>query len=358
MKSELISVIVLVYNTEQYVSKCLNSILKQTYQNLEIIVINDGSTDKSSKIINKIALKDKRVKIVERENKGRYLSRLEGYKKAKGKYILYVDSDDWISKDMVELMYKNLKESNADVVRCQYKHYENDSVTIPKSILNRNVLMDIEHLEPQFFDLLYRTNHCNTICKQLMKKEIMADIKDVEENLNYCEDLACNLKIYKNMKSILLMPDELYIYNINNSYHKRKATIEEIEKKLQDTIYVYYHLFLSTKEFQIKDRKLYKKIAAMKMMEKITILIEELTKSKLTKKEVINEIENIMNDKKVEEVLNILKSEDINSLCGELKNLDKHTKKGIILLLNQKYSMLYTHNKNFFSYIKTKLKNE
>jgi glycosyltransferase involved in cell wall biosynthesis len=358
MKSELISVVVLVYNTEQYISKCLSSILKQTYQNLEIIVINDGSTDRSSKIINRIASKDKRIKIFERENKGRYLSRLEGYKKAKGKYILYVDSDDWISKDMIELMYKNLKEYKADVVRCQYKHYENDSLTIPKPILNRNVFMDMEHLEPQFFDLLYRTNHCNTICKQLMKKEIMKGIEDVEENLNYCEDLACNLKIYKNMKSILLMPDELYVYNINNSYHKRKSSIEEIEKKIQDTIYVYNNLFLSIKDFQIKDRKLYKKIAAIKMIEKITILLEELIKSKLSKKELISEIEKIMSDKKVEEAINVLKDEDISSICDELKGLNKHTKKGIILLLNQKYNTLYTYNKNIFLYIKTKFKNE
>jgi hypothetical protein len=186
----------------------------------------------------------------------------------------------------------------------------------------------------------------------------MKGIEDVEENLNYCEDLACNLKIYKNMKSILLMPDELYVYNINNSYHKRKSSIEEIEKKIQDTIYVYNNLFLSTKDFQIKDRKLYKKIAAIKMIEKITILLEELIKSKLSKKELISEIEKIMSDKKVEEAINVLKDEDISSICDELKGLNKHTKKGIILLLNQKYNALYTYNKNIFLYIKTKFKNE
>lgn len=231
MKSELISIIVLVYNTEQYITKCLNSILKQTYDNLEIIVINDGSTDKSSSKINRIAARDKRIKVIERENKGTYLSRLEGYKKAKGKYIIYVDSDDWISKDMVEIMYRNMKETKADIVRCQYKRYENDNVTIPKNILNRNVLMDIEHLEPQFFDLLYTTNHCNTICKQLMKKSIMKNIGSIEENLNFCEDLACNLKIYQEMKSILFLPDELYVYNYNHSYKARKSSVEEIKKK-------------------------------------------------------------------------------------------------------------------------------
>ena len=109
MKSELISIIVLVYNTEQYVNKCLNSILNQTYDNLEIIVINDGSTDKSSNKINRLAKKDNRIKVIERENRGRYLSRLEGYKNAKGKYILFVDGDDWIDKRTVEVMHDAIK---------------------------------------------------------------------------------------------------------------------------------------------------------------------------------------------------------------------------------------------------------
>lgn len=352
MKSELISIIVLVYNTEQYVNKCLNSILKQTYENIEVIVINDGSNDKSSKIINRIASKDKRIKLIERENKGRYLSRLEGYKQAKGKYIMYVDSDDWISKDMVELMYKNLKETKADVVRCQYKRYENDNITIPKSILNRNVFMDLEHLEPQFFDLLYRTNHCNTICKQLMKKSIMKDIDKVEEDLDYCEDLACNLEIYKNMKSILFMPDELYVYNINSCYRTRKSTIDEIKKKLQDTIYVYYNLYLSTKEFEIKDSKNYKKIAAMKMIEKINILISELTRTKLSKKEVISYIEEILEDKRLKEIFSVLEEENINLLAYELKKINKRTVKACELLINKKLNQLYTFDLLFLNPLK------
>ena len=109
-EQELISIIVLAYNTEQYVNKCLKSILNQTYSNLEVIVIKDGSTDRSSKKINAIASRDKRIKLIERENKGRYLSRLEGYKKAKGKYIFYIDSDDWIKKDTIEKMVNSVND--------------------------------------------------------------------------------------------------------------------------------------------------------------------------------------------------------------------------------------------------------
>lgn len=345
MKSELISIIVLVYNTEQYVIKCLNSILNQTYKNIEVIVVNDGSTDKSSQKINRLSLKDDRIKIVERENKGRYLSRLEGYKNAKGKYILYVDSDDWIAKDTVELMYNALKENDADVVRCQYKKFQNDAIIVPKSALNRNVLMDVESFEPQFFDLLYKTNYCNTICKQLMKKSVMKNINKIEERLNYSEDLACNIEIYKEIKSILFMPDELYIYNLNHSYKTRKVQVDEVTKKIEDAIYVYYNLYLSTKEFNIKNKKDYKNIASMRMIEKLSILLTDLIKTGISKTEFVTFTELLIENEKVKEIFEVLSNTDIDSILLELKHLSKRNIKNIELLLNKKISQIYTYNK-------------
>ncbi|MBP3766079.1 MAG: glycosyltransferase [Bacilli bacterium] len=354
MKGELISIIVLVYNTDQYVNKCLKSILNQTYSNLEVIVINDGSTDRSSKKINAIASNDKRIKVIERENKGRYLSRLEGYKKAKGKYIFYLDGDDWIKKDTIEKMYDAMKETKADVVRCQYQKYVNNHIITPKSYLNRNVLMDIEHLEPQFFDLLYKTNYCNTICKQLMKKSVMKDIKDVEEELNYCEDLACNLKIYKNMKSILFMPDELYIYNFNHSYKKRRLSKAEVMKKIEDTIYVYYDLYMTTKEFDIKNKKEYKKVAAMRMIEKLSILVCDLLKTGISKKEFIDTLENIIMDKKVKAIYKELDKEDTSDVYKDVRvyDLTKRVIKNSDYMLNKKFAQLYNYNKLFLNFKK------
>lgn len=344
MKSELISIIVLVYNTEQYVNKCLNSILNQTYDNLEVIVINDGSTDKSSKKINKIAQKDKRVRVIERENKGRYLSRLEGYQEAKGKYILYIDGDDWINKDTVLKMYEAIKETKADVVRCQYQKYIDNNLITPKSVINRNVLMNVEELEPQFFDLLYKTNYCNTICKQLMKKSVMKDINKIDFDLNYCEDLACNLKVYKNMKSILFMPDELYVYNINHSYKRNKMNKDQIMKKIQDTIYVYYQLYLSTKEFDIKNKKEYRRVAAMRMIEKLTILFSDLIKTGMSKHKYIFYVNNIL---KLDEVKEIFKEfdEDRSVIYKDIREIKRRTIKNCELVINKKINQFYAYNK-------------
>ena len=105
---ELISVIVPVYNVEKYVEKCVESIINQTYKNIEIILVDDGSTDNSGKIIDNISLKDNRIKVIHKENGGLSDARNAGLDICNGKYIGFVDSDDSIHKKMYEILYKNI----------------------------------------------------------------------------------------------------------------------------------------------------------------------------------------------------------------------------------------------------------
>lgn len=337
--NELISIIVLAYNTEKYIKKCLDSIMKQTYKDLEIIVINDGSEDNTSKIVKKMMKKDNRICFIEHENKGTYLCRLEGYKKANGKYIMYVDSDDYILNDAVKIMYDNLKEYKVDVVHCQYKIINNGQIEIPKNILNRNVVMEMEHLEPQFFDLLYKTTHCDSICRQLIKKRgIMKNVGKIAADLTYKEDLACNLKIYKEMKSFLFIPDELYIFNQNKDGVTHSKDNEVMKKRVFDTIYVYYELFKSVKDFNIKDKKYYKKMASIKMYYYLVIMLSNLIiYSGLKKKEIVDFIDIIINDKKVKEVKKFVEKYDLN----EIKKSNTIINKNMNLLLDNKIDKFY-----------------
>lgn len=353
MKNDLISVIVLVYNNAKYVRKCLNSILKQTYENLEVIVINDGSTDRSIKIINQMASKDKRITVIDRENRGTYQSRLEGYKLAKGKFIMYVDSDDYIEKNMIEIMYGYMLEYKTDVVQCQYKILKNNKIEIPRSILNRNVLMDIDSLEPQFFDLLYKTLRCNQIWKQLIRKSKMKNISKINRNLIYGEDLACNLKIYKEMKSILFIPDELYVYNINNDGIARKKEEYLVRRKLEDAMFVYYELYSSIKEFDVKDKKFYKKLVAAKMFYYLMLFSSELIScTKSNKHEIIDYLNTISKDKRIKEFRKIIEGEDLEILYEEIKRSRKLDIKGCRLLIEDKIPKLYNYNKFFYNPIK------
>jgi len=113
---DLISIIVPVYNVENYLRKCLDSILVQTYSLFEVIVIDDGSTDKCSQICDEYARKDRRIKVVHKENGGLSDARNAGIKIAQGEYLLFVDSDDYIQDNMLEILMKSIEETNADIV--------------------------------------------------------------------------------------------------------------------------------------------------------------------------------------------------------------------------------------------------
>ena len=114
----LISIIVPVYNVEKYIDKCIKSILEQTYKNLQIILIDDGSQDKSGQICDEYELQDNRIEVIHKKNGGLSDARNLGIKKARGEYIGFVDSDDYISKNMYEDMYKIIQEKDSDVCIC------------------------------------------------------------------------------------------------------------------------------------------------------------------------------------------------------------------------------------------------
>ncbi len=124
MKKPLISVIVPVYNVEKYLRECLNTILCQTYSNLEIICVNDGSTDKSREILEEYSKKDCRIKIVDKENGGLSSARNAGMKVATGEYISFIDSDDWIDKTMIEKLYNSMETYNTDITICAVHQFD------------------------------------------------------------------------------------------------------------------------------------------------------------------------------------------------------------------------------------------
>lgn len=126
-----VSVIVPVYNVEQYLAECLDSIISQTLQDIEIICIDDGSTDNSGKILDDYAVRDGRIRVIHQENCGQGIARNRGIKIASGDYIAFVDPDDWVAPEMFDEMYIAALKNNADIVQCDYAevyqngHYKN-----------------------------------------------------------------------------------------------------------------------------------------------------------------------------------------------------------------------------------------
>ena len=126
MEHELISIIVPIYNVENYLRQCLDSIVSQTYQNFECLLINDGSSDNSADICREYIEKDSRFRYFEKENVGVSSARNLGIERSKGQYITFIDSDDWVDSEYLEVLYRALIEEKADIAISTYKQFNMD----------------------------------------------------------------------------------------------------------------------------------------------------------------------------------------------------------------------------------------
>lgn len=150
MKNDLITIIIPIYNAEKYLKMCLDSVVKQTYKNLEIILINDGSTDGSDKICDNYAKKDRRVNVIHKKNSGQSDCKNIGTSIAKGKYITYVDSDDFIDDKYIEYLYYLIKKDNCDMSITGYEVIHNDGKK-EKTCNHEKILTPEETLEKYLY---------------------------------------------------------------------------------------------------------------------------------------------------------------------------------------------------------------
>ena len=207
-EKSLISIIVPVFNVEVYLPKCLDSILNQTYENLEIIVVNDGSTDNSPQICEEYANKDSRINVLHKKNGGLSSARNAGLDVANGEYIGFVDSDDFVEKNMYEEMINTLKKYSANLVICSY--FSDVEIKYP---CEKSMLATV--------DVVFRLYLKNKIqayaWNKLYAKEIFSEIRYTNGIL--FEDMDILLPVLEKAKKIALLNDKLY------HYIQRKASI-------------------------------------------------------------------------------------------------------------------------------------
>lgn len=208
-----ISVIVPIYNTEKYIHRCINSILNQSLRDIEIILVDDGSKDNCGQIVDEYQKSDSRIKVIHKENGGLWSARNAGLGIAMGKYISFVDSDDWIEKEMLEKMFDKAEVYKADLVICNYNRVYSDR--IEKNRLNiKNEFIEIEQIGFQnyFYYYFFPYIHGHEVWNKLYKREIIVQNKIFfEENKKiFSEDLLFNLYYLCHIKTI---------YAISNSYY-------------------------------------------------------------------------------------------------------------------------------------------
>ena len=208
MEKEKISVLVPVYNAEEHIPKCIESILNQTYKNIELIIVNDGSSDKSYDIIEEYKNKDDRIIAIHTENKGVSHARNTALDNAKGSFVTFVDSDDYIDEDYIDLLYETLKKEDADISMCNCKLVEENNKTHIKTfgIDNKIVMTNEEAVE----NLFYYNYMRHSPWGKLYKKEIFEGYR-YKIGRQY-EDLELTYKLFLKAKKLVYVPDCKYNY--------------------------------------------------------------------------------------------------------------------------------------------------
>lgn len=212
-KKPLITIVVPVYNVETVVSKCLESLIKQTYQNIDIIIVNDGSTDNSLKICNDFTGKDSRIKIYSKDNGGLSSARNYGISKSNGEYITFVDSDDYVGDTYIETLYSLLVDNNSDISMVGIAQVNQNG-----NIIDQHTPLKKDRFESNnvFKKALYKNGFHYTMAQAKLFKKELINKNSFRVGAIHEDDFLSN-KIYQNDYIVATTDEQLYYYVKNES---------------------------------------------------------------------------------------------------------------------------------------------
>lgn len=230
-KDGLISIIVPVYNTESYIERCIDSILAQTYKNIEIIIIDDGSTDSSGKIAENYRMKySDKVVVIHQENRGLSAARNTGLEYAHGNYVTFVDSDDFVAPEMYDVMIKKMKEESAEIASCGRNDIYPDR-SVQHFLLDDEIAMNSEEAIRR---ILIWDGLDISACDKVFLQSLWENIRFPEGRNN--EDICTIPYIIKKAQKILHVPYAFYFY----CHRKGSITTVYNEKKIKDFYYAFH----------------------------------------------------------------------------------------------------------------------
>lgn len=240
--NEKVSIIIPMYNSEKNVKRCLESVLRQTYENIEVICVNDGSTDKTVNEVEKVRKNDSRIVLINKKNGGVSSARNCGIENATGKFVQFLDADDALEMNATKKMVDMMNANSLDLVMCGF-HGFNKSIerSNPKEIVN------LKELAEKFLQL-YRTSYLNPPWNKMYLRKNIENLFPIDMSLG--EDLVFNLKYLDGCKRIGIIPDMEYIYTVGqpdsltSKYHSN--SIDCLESKIKC---IFYFLQLTGNEF-------------------------------------------------------------------------------------------------------------
>ena len=242
VKEPLVSIIIPVYNVEQYLDECMKTLLRQTYTNLDIILVDDGSKDQSSMMCDEYAKQDYRVQVVHKENGGLVSAWRAGVKVAKGTYLLFVDSDDWVDLEMIEELVGYTDSSSKEIICSNYViEKKNQSIYVKQSmkpgVYNREDI--IAKLYPYMMGLENRRIHCSRCMKLFSKELIVENMKYGRQEITMGEDMNITFPAILDAERIVVL-DEGYYYHYrlveSSMIHKYNPRLYNNNKLLYKTL--------------------------------------------------------------------------------------------------------------------------
>lgn len=236
MKNDLVSIIVPVYNVEKYLKKCVDSIINQTYKNLEIVLVDDGSTDNSRNICDEYAKKDSRIKVIHKQNGGLSDARNVGIDNSKGKYITFIDSDDTIENDYVEYLYSLLKKYKTKLSICNYNVITNNKII---SYTTKDLEFKFDKITA-LKELLKENKFSVSSCAKMYEKKLFNNVKFPVGKL--CEDNGTTYKLVEKCAYIAYGSKSKYNYYkrensiMTSSFNEKKFDLIELVDQMKSDL--------------------------------------------------------------------------------------------------------------------------
>lgn len=227
------SVIVPVYKVEEYLSKCIESVLTQGFSDFELILVDDGSPDSCPEICDEYEEKDERIKVIHKPNGGLASARRAGIKVAQGEYVFNLDSDDLIEKDTLECAYNLIKETNCEIVSFAYRWVKNGkTVKITNDCLDEGLYSekDIEkHIYPKLLMDKNMEHVSYYLSGKAVKRELLTPHQlNVSEEISLGEDLCCVVPCYLHAKSVYISKKDAYLYTVRETSLSKKFNTQQI----------------------------------------------------------------------------------------------------------------------------------
>lgn len=250
------SVVVLAYQVAPFIEKCLRSILYQSFQNIEVIIVNPAGKDQTGRICEDFAVRDRRIRLIQMENRGQLLNRQEGFLAAKGRYLLCIDGDDWWKTDTLQELYDSIRKEPCDLIIFGYEAISNGQIVYQQLQAFPDGSVYEENEKKVVYEKLIQGEKINSICTKAMANKLFQRLTEDfsgYSSMRYGEDLLYSLYIADAAERILYLDKALYCYRKRENSTVRVFSYRELE----DHRILFKHILKLMKKWEMTDTAYY-----------------------------------------------------------------------------------------------------